>query len=488
LLLPSSWRHFTATIEVNDDRGRPIAGAHAVGCDLGQITLDGVTGADGRIVLDCHAPVDLLEEGFVRIEANGFASVIEPLPENTEFRRIRLARERPVFGKIISRSGRPIGGAYLELSSGIKNEAARESRWFAARDSAILATTMSAEDGSFAFRGAPAGELEVLVRVRNGLAFGSVAMHSFPKGVLPGRVRDDEPMPMGLRVPIDVEIPRAAVEIELIDSASGKPIWSAPRASLMTVSGAYAADGMTIGPGRLLCRDVPEGDYRLSVDADGYLEKVVPGVRADTNVPKYRIALERGGLLKGRIVGPENFSARRIVAKASRGNSHVPIRNLEVAADGEFRIDGIEPGKWRIAAFAEGDEIEDYAIAPIHEMDVVAGQPLADVEIRLFDRLVETKIRLSGLFAGSPGAAGGSIAGTPGEMKLVRLSMDARDAAKKLWASDTMMSLIERRDGDDAVISFSSAKGTLTLSVYDGVGGTKTVTIEAGDIVVLDGY
>lgn len=488
LLLPSSWRHFTATIEVTDDRGRPIAGAHAVGCDLGQITLDGVTGADGRIVLDCHAPVELLEEAFVRIEANGFASVIEPMPENTEFRRIRLARERPVFGKIISRSGRPIGGAYLELASGIKNEAARETRWLAARDSAILATTISAEDGSFAFHGAPAGELEILVRIRNGLAFGAVALHGFPKGVLPGRVRDDEPMPMGLRVPIDVEVPRAAVEIELVDAASGKPIWSAPRASLMTVGGAFAADGMTIGPGRLLCRDVPAGDYRLSVDADGYLEKVVPGVRADTNVPKYRIALERGGLLKGRIVGPAEFSARRIVAKASRGNSHVPIRNLEVAADGEFRIDGIEPGKWRITAYAEGDEVEHFAIAPVHEMDVVAGEPLADVEIKLVGTLVETKIRLTGIFAGSPGAAGGSIAGTVGEMKLVRISMDARDAAQKLWSSDTMMSHIERRDGDDAVMSFFSPKGTLTVTVYDGVGGTRISTVEGGSVLVLDGY
>jgi len=112
-----------------------------------------------------------------------------------------------------------------------------------------------------------------------------------------------------------------------------------PSASATATTG---ADGsFTLTPG-------DAGEYLILVDADGYAvaERGPLALGEGAGVAGLEIALDRGGVIEGRVRMPSELSPEGVIVAVNRGDTLA--RTQRVGADGEFRFEALAAGAWQV--------------------------------------------------------------------------------------------------------------------------------------------
>jgi hypothetical protein len=151
---------------------------------------------------------------------------------------------------------------------------------------------------------------------------------------------------------LDLDLTGAGTAIRgvVVEAATGRPLEAHISALLNPVEHGASASTTAGADGRFSL-ELPEGDFGLTVSAEGHLdENAALRIPADTG-RELRIALRRGAEISGRVLLADG-----------RGAAHVEVLAFEAttftAADGSFRIDGLEePAAWLIA----GSQLDGFA-------------------------------------------------------------------------------------------------------------------------------
>ena len=149
----------------------------------------------------------------------------------------------------------------------------------------------------------------------------------FPAGTISGIVVDEE---------TDAPIARASV-----DAVSARPRGSA--------GGPAGGRGMT-GPDGRFTIDVDEGAFRVLASAEGYAQGVAAVTVAEAPVGEVRIALERGGRLRGKVMDSRGRPAPGVELRAvEEAGDEVMDAWAESALDGTFEFAALRPGRYSLA-------------------------------------------------------------------------------------------------------------------------------------------
>lgn len=173
------------------------------------------------------------------------------------------------------------------------------------------------------------GDLTAAVEVRPGANRLDLA---FPGGVeVDGRVVDGAGGVEGLGAPV----PGAAVS--LLSTTTGR-----------TFQTTTSADGTFRLPA------VPDGDYLLSGEAEGFADAVQPGEVHISGQPAHglELRLDRGAVLTGQLHGftPESLASVAVQAFHYSSSGRVAMKRGALAGEDGYRISSLFPGKWEVSA------------------------------------------------------------------------------------------------------------------------------------------
>ena len=307
----------------------------------------------------------------LRATAPGFAPLVVPgielaaVPEPLDLGLVTLAAEAAIQGEVVDARGEPVAGAEV---GAVAREELRRFRWEQERAKAPSATTD--EQGRFRI-----GELR------------------------PGERRDltvRHPRHVATRVP-GVEAPTSEpLRIALVDAGSitgrvlgpdGEPVAGA----VINMQGDCMGNVEHI---RTVPRSDAAGDFRaegltpgrcdLVTSAEGFM----PAERRGLEVPAGRdlegvvLLLERGEVLEGSVLDDDGAPAAAMVRAqleergGAGGAGRLGILHQETDGDGRYRLEGLAPGSYRVAAF--GFESGGHATA---EVEVVAGVNRLDLRL-----------------------------------------------------------------------------------------------------------
>lgn len=147
---------------------------------------------------------------------------------------------------------------------------------------------------------------------------------------------------------LDLQLERGLeVEGEVVD-ADGRPL---PRVQLGltakegSLSGGFATSDES---GHFLIQGVEPGDFALSAWSAGFLNESMDVPLAGSSVRGLRIVLERGGVIRGRLLGlnPQELAEAQVVAAQSGGSTDQTRADFR----GEYELRGLEPGEWTVSA------------------------------------------------------------------------------------------------------------------------------------------
>jgi protocatechuate 3,4-dioxygenase beta subunit len=357
---------------IRDERGVPVREAHLTFYteamkewllgEVGMLTLP-VYDPEGRFELEVGAPgaviLDVVARGFLAKKVD-FEVPPEGDVENLEI--VLQSAPFVVVGQVTGPGGEPIAHADISAHKTEPNGAVRSLTFQPVTDSGGRYRAEVLSEGVWSFSVIHQGYRKVSQELE----------------VKAGENRLDFRLERGLEV-----------EGEVVDS-SGEPV---PGASLSLASndspwaGGYATSDES---GRFLIAGLEPGAYTLSVQDKGVSPDPLPVSVAGSSVRDLRIVLERerGGVLRGRILGldPKDLAQVQISADRSSGGS------ASTAADfrGEYEIRGLTPGEWTVSAYASGRRRTEATVSLSADFD----EAVCDLEfppgLTLSGRLLQT--------------------------------------------------------------------------------------------------
>ncbi|RMH04047.1 MAG: carboxypeptidase regulatory-like domain-containing protein [Planctomycetota bacterium] len=259
------------------------------------------------------------------------------------------------------------------------------------------------------------------------------------------------------------------------------------------------ADARTGADGRLDLAEAPLGRLTLQVDAAGFGSRVVE-VPADFPRERlFRVELEPGLELRGRVLDaataqPVADAVVRAVPPAAGlasllGGLDPGGRMASTRSDeqGRFRLDGLAAGTWTLAA-----EHEDYAPGRSDPIELAAGRPAGEVEIRLGRGATltvrvlgddgaprpDTLVTLTGMDgstrpdAGQTDAAGEVVFAhlPPAGYQVQAIATDLADlagmAGGELAGLRTVAGFVELEEGEEAELVLGGRTETCTVQGY----------------------
>jgi hypothetical protein len=139
-----------------------------------------------------------------------------------------------------------------------------------------------------------------------------------------------------------------AVQGTVLEDHSGAPVTTAS-VKLKTVSGATLKETETDRSGRFVLADVPAGEYLVSVSKTNYASvnarMAAQGDSAQTPI----LRLIKFGVISGHVTSPRTGGAATAIEVVSDGQIPRSYSGT-IAANGDFRIFGISPGRYQLAA------------------------------------------------------------------------------------------------------------------------------------------
>jgi uncharacterized GH25 family protein len=309
------------------------------------------------------------------VRATGFAPLTVPslaVPEGkgtTDLGTVALGPGAALQGLVVDAQGDPIAGAEVRAKA-----AQQEPLSILRTRDAGPADAVTAADGSFLLADRSPGESITL----------TVTHPSYGPGSLPGVV-----VPAAAPVRIVLQ-PAGQVAGRAVD-ADGKPVAGATvllsEEETMSFGGPTAIvgssrlhRGTTDDEGGFSFDGVSPGVFRLSARAPRYQETELTNLelKAGQDLTHLEIVLKAGATVEGRVLSPDGPmpDAEVAVVQSSTGDfgSYWPLR-ATTDGDGQYRIDGIPPGKNTLEARAEG-----YRRA-LRDVDVAARTPAVDFDL-----------------------------------------------------------------------------------------------------------
>ncbi len=242
-------RHHHGSLLVTDQDGNPVKGARV---GLGEKVL-GSTNVDGS--LTPRWPVDSTESASIAwVQAEGFAFYYLRASEMVAKERIYLEHTKSLSGEIVRNGiGVPHASVAIEFHSPGGGDAGR----ILGKLSGIKGRVAeSDEEGKFTISGLPSSDVDLSVRVGNGIPF---SVGRFTPG------EED------VRIELPDQSSRPLVHVTVLGKGSRLPIKGAEVAILLGDSGGYAvgASKWSNKAGQLDFELEREGLYSLSVSAPG---------------------------------------------------------------------------------------------------------------------------------------------------------------------------------------------------------------------------
>ncbi len=368
---------------VVDAQGEPVAEAEVLAQGGGRAEIarflnglegpSAVTAGDGSFALEDlapGAPLDLIaiHPGYAPGEAPGVA-----VPSAAPVRIVLQPTSR-VSGRVTGSDGKPVAGANVGLDESSRGSAQR--LWEISLRASHKAVTDDA--GSFSFEGVSPGPIALVADAPRHQVQALTGLEVKPGQDLSG---------------VEIVLPAAAAVEGRVLLPDGRPAEGAE----VTVAeparnGAFSASpsGRADDTGHYRIERVSPGPHTLEAYAEGYRRAVRDvEVRDETRGVDFQLEKVRGEV-SGRVVddaGNPLAEATVVLYGPSRGSG-----SADSAADGSFRITGVEDGSYRIRAGKPG-----YAPYRSQSEVTVAGGPVTGIEVRLSAGEGAIAGRLSGL-------------------------------------------------------------------------------------------
>jgi protocatechuate 3,4-dioxygenase beta subunit len=286
----------------------------------------------GRFVLTARAP------GFAPKTVLGLvvAAAGDAPGDATDLGSLILDPGVTLNGRVVDPDGAPVAGALLQAR-------AAQGTMFS-RQQSEDPSTLSEEDGLFAFADRREGEEVIL----------SVTREGYVERSLPGvRVALGETLEVVLQPAVAVRgrvlspdgqaVSGARVEVVREGLARG------PGARFRRRSTGTETDDL----GRFELRDVEPGTVRLAAEADAWLRVEIGAVELapGRDLEDFEITLRAGGRVEGRVIGPDGrpLPHARVVVEQSAA---APSRDTTTDSNGDYALEAVEPGRRLLTATA----------------------------------------------------------------------------------------------------------------------------------------
>lgn len=292
---------------------------------------------------------------------------------------------RTVSGRVVDEQGTPVQGATIRLVRGPSPTAGHDLALALAgiepADPSTEEVGMSDAEGFFSLRSLPGHKS--LVASHPEMAPAIVPAVKVSPGLESTRVRE-------------ITLNSGWTTDGTVKDTSGEPI---PGATVQVTYPSSSPDGSTVvhppdqrrepvrtdSAGAFRITRLPHLDVALKARAPGFLPSLTP-VRPEPG-EAVTLTLERAASLGGRVLDEAgdailNAEIRLIPEDATKwpgaSREQDPIKTVKSGTGGEFEMDGVPPGLWRLSVQAEG-----YAPDQVTNLEVAAGEELSELEIRL---------------------------------------------------------------------------------------------------------
>lgn len=448
---------------VVDGEGRPVDGAEVRARSAASWEREADrslrSGADGSFRFAGLPPKALFEVTARRegsAPATGVAGAALPGRPAPPLRLV-LTAGATLRGRVAGEAGAPVAGARLVLVPSPQGGVTDELRHPRQRPPQQVEAAADAE-GAFEVRHLAAGRYDL-----------RATAPGFAPLLVPGIELAASPAPLDLGlVTLAAE---AAIEGEVVD-ARGEPVAGAEVEAVASEelrtfrSGALApapsAAAATDERGRFRIGELRPGDrLDLTVRHPRHVAKRLPEVEAPTSEP-LRIALVDARSIAGRVLGPDGEPVAGVVVNARgecRGEARGVLTVSSTDAAGDFRIEGLAPGRCDLVASAEG-----FVPAERRGLEVPAERDLEGLVLRL-----ERGEVLEGVVVDEDGA--------PAADAMVTARTDSRSGAGRFGG------LRDETDGDGRYRLEGLAPGTYDIHAFGSLTGaqaTAQVEVVAG--------
>jgi hypothetical protein len=148
---------------------------------------------------------------------------------------------------------------------------------------------------------------------------------------------------------IDLDFPAGGISGIVVDEETGAPIARASIGAMAKKPGPAAGNAITAADGRFTI-DVDPGAFRLRAAAEGYAPETVEVTVGESPVADTRIALSRGGQLRGKVLDSHGRPAPgvRVAARAEADDG--VSASVTSSVDGTFEFSTLRPGSYSLAA------------------------------------------------------------------------------------------------------------------------------------------
>ena len=330
---------------VNED-GDGVAGA------LLRVSLAGQPGYTGTVVyanLNGEFEASSLAPGRYDIFVLGGDKA--PLEQTEELAKdsgpvlLELLGGRTISGTVLDSRGEPVSGALVTVQEYSPAEFAPEER--------------TSQDGGFLLQGLARGEVKIQVQHPR-----------YP--TLSRLVVVDEDV-----VGLNVFMEGGSTEVTgFVVDENRRPVRGVGL-SLLPPAGGFLLNAVTDGQGFFRFRDVPPGEYIVSVSGSDFIVERASGqVSVESPTPlQLEVAVTHGASVQGQLVGLSGASLAEIRVMASNGSES---RVGSVAKDGRYSVQRLLPGRWTIlATTAEkaGSVVLEVGVGGQIEVAIMMGEP-----------------------------------------------------------------------------------------------------------------
>jgi protocatechuate 3,4-dioxygenase beta subunit len=342
-------RDRSLAVRVVDPEKRPVPDAHIsrvkVSASYQSVGTLGMTDAEGLFKLEGLDE----EEAGVLVQADGFRPTLVRIPvsaDGAEPAEIEIDRGAVLEGRVLDADGNPMAEASVSVHS-------NPSEPFVG-----LRPAATDREGRYRLVGVSPGPHDVTVEAP-GMA---------PKLRASIEIGDSGDHDLDFRFPAGSE-----VSGQVVDDA-GRPV---PRARLTLVPDeGDVFETAARYDGTFAIRSVPDGDFRLRVEAPGFAQRQDELRVSGEPVPGLVLSLSPAIPITGRLIGIDLRKARKANVQARSPELPRPIR-LHGTVDqyGVYRIPDAYPGTWIVRVDYEGRFVEK-------EVTVDAEPVALDLEVQ----------------------------------------------------------------------------------------------------------
>lgn len=342
------------------DGGRPVPGARSRALFTSQ---QRPTDVNGRADVLFTPGANGVAQPLV-VEADGFAptvvTAVTPSIENPPEVRVRLEPGHGLLGRVVWQDGSPVANAMVEVADGrvpiekaMPSDGSDGSRpesdpWRVYRRNYVYSSFMTGLDGRFRFKDLPKGDYHIAAWLP---VPGRDPQRVVAQGIATGSAS------------ITLTIgPRPAVEANAVSgsivAADGTPTPSFD----VRLEGRGWLQPTRPRFGWFRFDDVPDGQWTLVVDAEGYVaERRTLQVESDMVV---EVRLQRGVTVHGRVAMEPGASPSNPQVLFKRPGVDGFVR-ADIRADGSYRATGLAPGRYVFMIVYPNAGPWDVAYAPL---------------------------------------------------------------------------------------------------------------------------